>query len=149
MLCGHIQHTAPSARIQCGGCLPLEWPRICAHCVLNEPFPAGVVPCTERKLRDFDKELKAFDASGLNPADALTYRLLSRSVAECLDGYRFRAWLMPITLLEGPQVWRHKLGVRMRSREIETSFVRWRGRLCKHDRGVENACCSASSSPAE
>lgn len=55
-------------------------------------------------LRKFDEELKKFDGSKLDANDALTLRLLAKSISDCLYGYQFRAWLLPISLLEGPQV---------------------------------------------
>lgn len=55
-------------------------------------------------LRAFDAELQRFSPDKLNDGDALSYRLLKKAVADCLYGYRFRAWLMPVNLLEGPQV---------------------------------------------
>jgi hypothetical protein len=58
----------------------------------------------EAQLKAYNEELAKFPADGLNRADSLSLRLLKKSVAECLYGYTFRAWLMPLSLLEGPQV---------------------------------------------
>ena len=96
----------------------------------NDRWPDASLEAFDRRHGEDQRtltRLEAIDRSRLSPADQLNYDLFRRDCQESIEAYRFRSFLMPVSMREGIQsVDELRYNLRW---ETEKDYRDWIGRL--------------------